>query len=169
MTQCYVQKLEKQLKWAYKQAFDYNSKHMQHNKDWYDCKVRCSKLIPGDLCLVCHMTFKGKHKIAERWESQVYEVTGQDSQSDPVYMVKNIETGEKRTLHRNCLFPISHRVDGEDDQSEPKENAVQPCPMADKSEVEVSEDEPLPSGRPVGEPEYTGPTTHSRVKVGADV
>ena len=99
----------------------------------------------------------------------MYEVTGQDSQSDPVFTIRNIETGEKKTLHRNCLFPISHRVNGEDDQSNPKGNVVLPFPMVDKSEIKVSEDKPLHRSKPLGKPEYTGPTTCSRARSGADV
>ena len=31
-------------------------------------KLKCSKLESGYLVLLCHKTFKGKHKIKDRWE-----------------------------------------------------------------------------------------------------
>ena len=49
------------------------------------------------------------------------------------------------------------------------ENVVLPLAMEDESRLEVLEDNPLHSSKPLGKPEYTGPTTHSRTKAVADV
>ena len=48
-----------------------------------------------------------KHKIAVRWESDIYIVVDQPNPDVPVYVVKKEDdSGAKRTLHRNLLLPI---------------------------------------------------------------
>ena len=44
------------------------------NKAWYSKKVRGATLQPGDQVLVRQVGFQGKHKIADRWEEDVYVV-----------------------------------------------------------------------------------------------
>ena len=54
-------------------------------------KVRCSKLDKGDLVLVRKRAFTGKHKIADHWENDIYEVMSLRNDGIPVLTVKNFK------------------------------------------------------------------------------
>ena len=62
-----------------------------------------------DRVLVRNVGVRGKHKIADRWEEEVFVVLGKPDPEIPVYTVKQ-ENGKGRTrvLHRNLLLPINH-------------------------------------------------------------
>jgi hypothetical protein len=54
------------------------------------------------------VAYDGKHKIADRWESEPYTVLSQPNKDIPVYKVQREDkSGRTRTLHRNLLLPIS--------------------------------------------------------------
>ena len=59
---------------------------MQHHKRHYDQKGRCVKLKPGDLIMACRKGFQGKHKIADHWEHDMYEIV-EKFNNTPVYKV----------------------------------------------------------------------------------
>ena len=49
---------------------------------------------------------EGRHKIADRWEQDIYDVVSKPNPDIPVFVVKKEDgTGRKRTLHRNLLMP----------------------------------------------------------------
>ena len=50
--QSYAHKLRAHLNWAFKVAKDVNEKESQRQKRYYDCKIRCQKLVIGDVVLV---------------------------------------------------------------------------------------------------------------------
>ena len=52
MTHKYVEKLKNKMKWAFKKATEISLKESARQKRYYDKKIRCSKLKPGDLVLV---------------------------------------------------------------------------------------------------------------------
>ena len=62
----YIQDLERRLKWSYKLAQEHMKTQAEKAKKYYDRRVRCSKLEPGDLVLVKKFGFRGKHKIHNR-------------------------------------------------------------------------------------------------------
>ena len=66
-------------------------------------------MLPGDLVLVKRKGFTSKHKIADKWESEPYEIVSQCSDGLPVYTV--MRNDRERTLHRNMLFPLALRHD----------------------------------------------------------
>ena len=111
----YVQDLERRLLWSHKLAQKHMEKQANKYKKYYDRKVRCSKLEPGDLVLVKRFGFKGKHKIQDRWENEVYELLESCHSSPLVFRIrKEDDTGNIRILHRNLLLPLRSRVlDGE--------------------------------------------------------
>ena len=113
-TKNYVEKLRRRLAWAFKKAQEVNEKERKRNKRNYDRKVRCSKIEKGDKVLVRQKAFKGKHKIQDKWEEDVYIVTSQPIQSCPVFKVQNERSGKTRTLHRNMLFPLRQELQCED-------------------------------------------------------
>lgn len=92
--------------------------------------------------LVKRLAFDGKHKIADRWEDDVYVILRQPNVDILVYEVQREDSaGRKRTLHRNVLLPvgiIAFNSDYSKDVSSP-EVADQPGNPTSNVEVELSE------------------------------
>ena len=63
-----------------------------------------------DLVLVTKTTWKGRHKIQDRWESDEYQVIGQPNPGIPAYEVKSVAGGRTRVLHQNLLLPLQGRI-----------------------------------------------------------
>lgn len=64
-----------------------------------------SSLEPGDRVLVRNVRLRGKHKLADRWEAEVYVVVSCTGDL-PVYTVcPERKKGPLRTLHRDLLLP----------------------------------------------------------------
>ncbi|KAJ8009461.1 hypothetical protein DPEC_G00089120 [Dallia pectoralis] len=100
----YVRNLKSQLENSYKVATE-NAKKTANNKTRFDKHVVDSTLKEGDRVLVRNVRLRGKHKLADRWESDVYVVQRQ-SGDVPVYVVKpETRDGPQRTLHRDLLLP----------------------------------------------------------------
>ena len=70
--QNYAQKLYSMLQWAYERAQENSKKESEHHKKYYDQRVRCAELKPGDLVRVRIKAVVGDHKIADQWESTPY-------------------------------------------------------------------------------------------------
>ena len=49
--------------------------------------AKSSKLLPGNLVLVKKKGFTSKHKIADKWETEPYEIVSQRSDGLPVCTV----------------------------------------------------------------------------------
>ena len=111
ITYKYVQELKSRLEYAFKKANDFCEKEAARTKQRFDGTAKHSKLVPGDLVLVRRKGFTMKHKIADKWESEPYEIVSQCSDGLPVYTVSR--NGRERTLHRNMLFPLAIRRDSE--------------------------------------------------------
>ena len=103
----YVTKLQERMEYAYKVAGTNSSKRASLNKGHYDRKVRDNKLEVGDMVLVRKVGFKGRHKLADKWEREPYVIVGIPDQNVPVYQVQLESTkGPIRTLHRNFILPF---------------------------------------------------------------
>lgn len=64
-----------------------------------------SSLNVGDRVLVRNVRLRGKHKLADKWDSEVYIVVNRAGEL-PVYAVKpEGKEGPLRTLHRDLLLP----------------------------------------------------------------
>ena len=72
--QSYAHKLHAHLNWAFKVAKDVNEKESQCQKRYYDCKMRCQKLVIGDVVLVKEKGSSGNYKINDKWELHPYTV-----------------------------------------------------------------------------------------------
>ena len=107
--QDYVDKLKHRLTSAYEKASEEAKKSAGRQKEYYDEKVRYSKLEVGDRVLVEKKGHRGKHKLADLWEHCPYVVTGQPVPDIPVYEVvkENARNSKPRTLHRNMLLPFT--------------------------------------------------------------
>lgn len=104
----YVFELRKRLEESYKLAAQEAEKAQMQQKKNFDLRARAAVLEVGDRVLVRKLAFEGKHKIADKWEDDVYVVGAQPNDDVPVYKVeKENGTGRSRTLHRNHLLPIS--------------------------------------------------------------
>ena len=112
--------------------------------------------MPGDLVLVKRKGFVTKHKIADKWETEPYEIVSQCSDGLPVYTVTR--NSRERTLHRNMLFPLALRRDS---------GSVLPC-LAEFENTENPDinqvDNFSNSDGEVGQPAYKGPQTRSRTR-----
>jgi hypothetical protein len=102
----YIKSLSERLKQAYDIAASNISKSHKIQKENYDIKCRAASLNPGDRVLVKITAYDGKHKIADKWENDAYEVIKQPVPDIPVYVVRRENSGHVRTLHRNLLLPI---------------------------------------------------------------
>ena len=104
----YVHTLQKHLEWAFKIAKEHIEKEVGHRKLYYDRKVHCMDIIPGDIVLVIQKVFGTQHKIEDRWELPVNKVLEQCGDG-PLYKVQKIggtEGKDLRVLHRNMLYPF---------------------------------------------------------------
>ena len=69
----------------------------------------------GDTVLVRVTTFKGHHKMHDRWEKREYVVEKWPYPNLPVYEVCPRDgEGHSQTLHRNYLLPINSNM-GQDE------------------------------------------------------
>jgi hypothetical protein len=69
------------------------------------------------------VSFEGKHKIADKWEEDVYTVLKQPNPTISMYVVrKDSGEGRKRTLHRNLLLPIGHLDSFQKSDTRPEPN-----------------------------------------------
>ena len=66
--QSYAKKLQARLQQAYQLAEKSAMKVCASNKRRHDLKVRENALVAGDRVLVKKCAFKGKHKLADKWE-----------------------------------------------------------------------------------------------------
>ena len=85
----------------------------------------------GDTVLVCVTTFKGHHKIQDRWENREYVVEKGPYPNVPVYMVHPRDgKGCSQTLHKNYLLPINPNIE-QDEKDKPMAavgNTTSPTP-----------------------------------------
>jgi hypothetical protein len=104
----YIDQLRKSLETAYQMAELKSISRKQHQKKGYDERVRGAVVRKGDCVLIRNVAFTGPHKLADRWQNEVYMVLDKPDPQIPVYVVQ--EEGAKsrpKTLHRNMLLPIS--------------------------------------------------------------
>ena len=67
----------------------------------YDRKANAISLESGDLVLAKSDTYKGKRKVKDWWEEELYEVEHQVAEGVPLYLVKKQQTGGSQVLHQN--------------------------------------------------------------------
>ena len=102
ITYKYVQESKKRLENAFQKANTFCKKEALRSKQRFDRTAKSSKLLPGDLVLIKKKGFTSKHKIADKWETEPYEIVSQRSDGLPVYIV--IRNDRERTLHHNMFF-----------------------------------------------------------------
>ena len=101
----YVHDLKDRLEESYRVAIENSSKIAQRNKLRFDKRVIESTLESGDRVLVRNVRIRGKHKLADKWEPDIYIVVKKAGDL-PVYSVRpEGQEGPLRTLHRDLLLP----------------------------------------------------------------
>ncbi len=83
----YMQSLKTQLQESYKLAQKNAAKTAVRNKVSFDCRVTESTLEDGDRVLVRNVRLRGKHKLADRWDSVVHVVVSRAGEL-PIYTVR---------------------------------------------------------------------------------
>ena len=66
----YVQNLREGIRWAHRKTNQFQQKKAQCHKQNYDKHSRAVALKARDMILVPATTFKGQHKIQNRWENR---------------------------------------------------------------------------------------------------
>ena len=68
------------------------------------------------MVLVRVKAFGTDHKIADKWEENVYRMVFQ-VRNTPAYQVENTKTLMRRVVHRNYIFPLRlHKLEPELEQ-----------------------------------------------------
>ena len=144
----YVHDLKTHLEESYKIATANAEKVMQRNKSRFDKHVKASDLSVGDRVLVRNVRLRGKHKLADKWEPDVYIVVKRAG-TLPVYTVRPENKDQpSRTLHRDLLLPCGYLPAS--DGSLPKKQPLRPKPLPDSdnpadADNPSDEDEIIPS------------------------
>ncbi|XP_033764211.1 uncharacterized protein LOC117345273 [Pecten maximus] len=103
----YVKALRSRMSYLFSLASKKARDSQSRQKADYDLRSREAVLEPGDRVLVKVLAFDGRHKLADRWEPDVYIVQRQPNEVIPVYTILREDgEGKNRTLHRNHLLPI---------------------------------------------------------------
>ena len=147
-TTMYAKDLKERLDQAYKIASKEGEKAAVRHKGIYDRKIRGSTVEVGDRVLVRKVGFTSKHKLANRWEDEVYEVLEQPDKSIPVFVVKcEGGSGKRRTLHRNMLLPVNFLPiqNSEESEHEKKKDSIPDeelsLRLSESDEEETSDEE----------------------------
>ena len=154
----HIKDLQKRLKVTYRVAQDAMKKAASRAKKHYDLHVRGSVAEVGDLVLVKLVGLTGKHKLADKWESEPYKIIRKPDGGIPVYVVQHCDgSGVKRTLHRNMLFPLALPLHSDETQDEDGAVAVDDSLSSDSASV--SED--VPRVRTRSQPELDDSSSES--------
>lgn len=116
----YVRNLKTYLEKSYHLASANAKKIGDKNKRRFDMRIRESTLDIGDRVLVRNLRFRGKHKLADRWESTIY-VVRKKAGDMPVYTISpEGQEGPLRTLHRDLLLPCGLLSEEDEEITKPK-------------------------------------------------
>ena len=108
------------------------------------------------MVLVKKRGFTSKHKIADKWETEPYEVVSQRSDGLPVYTV--VKNDRERTLHRNMLFLLALWHDIGSTLNDMGKSEILGNPV-----MEQVGNFPSSDGK-VDQPVYEGPQTQSHTR-----
>ena len=101
----YIANLQDHHSLAYQKVIKESRKSAARNKQSYDSQAHQATIQVGDLVLVRNLSIRGKHKLADRWEEDPYQVV-ECIPGLPVYKVQD-KDGKESVLHRNLLLSFS--------------------------------------------------------------
>ncbi|XP_038555072.1 uncharacterized protein LOC119888541 [Micropterus salmoides] len=146
----YVSDLRFRLEESYKIATSNAQKNADRNKMRFDKRVVNSTLEVGDRVLVRNVKLRGKHKLANKWEDDVYIVVKKAGDL-PVYTVKpESKDGPVRTVHRDLLLacgflPATTLTDEPPKQPSVMRRRTRQSPINEGEEEEFSDSEDMPA------------------------
>ena len=65
----------------------------ERQKQYFDRMANAISLEKGDLVLAKADAYRGKRKVNDQWEEELYEVEHQVAEGVPLYLMKNQWTG----------------------------------------------------------------------------
>ncbi|KAH3851362.1 hypothetical protein DPMN_093842 [Dreissena polymorpha] len=139
----YVQDLKQKLEVSWDIALKTLNKSREKQKNNYDKKVKASTINVGDKVLIKILAFSKPHKIADKFEQDVYQVIKQPNLNIPVYVVRK-KDGVEKTLHRNHLLLLEEKDMVGNKEEETK--SMKPVPRPRKS---VKDSVPLNTGKKI--------------------
>ena len=89
----YIAELCEWLWEAFKEAQAPSTSEAERQKWYYDRKANAFSLEPGNLVLAKANAYKGKRKVKDQWEEEMYEVECWVAEGVPSYVMKNQQTG----------------------------------------------------------------------------
>ncbi|XP_060557360.1 uncharacterized protein LOC132717812 [Ruditapes philippinarum] len=120
-TREYIDDLKERMERTRQIVEQHTDKAKQKQKKQYDKKIRGAKIEIGDRVLVKILAHReGKHKLADRFEEDIYKVIDQPRKEIPVFQVRS-PNGTVKTLHRNHLHPVNYLDDNEDNKDDTEE------------------------------------------------
>ena len=114
----YVQKLRRNLNYAFQKANKVANQQASKYKTSYDKSIRGPQLQEKDIVLVKIVAHKSRHKLQDKWEPEEYVVVEQPIAGTPVYRVQPVTGGNIRTLHRNLLLPLGVKLEPDYDSDD---------------------------------------------------
>ena len=116
--------VQKRLETAYRTVTKVVKVAAKRQEKGYNQKVRGQRIQKGDFVLVRNVGFKGKHKLADRWQQERYVVVDQPNKDIPVFRVSTENGKVTKVLHRNMLLPlclpledVDETIENQDEQS----------------------------------------------------
>ena len=103
----YIAKLCEWLWEAFMEVQVQSTSEAEKQKQYYERKANVISLETGKLALAKAEAYKGKRKVKDQWEEELYQVEHQVTDGIPSYLVKNQWTGCSWVLHQNLLFLIT--------------------------------------------------------------
>ena len=101
----FITKWDSSMKEAFQIANDKIKKSSNYNKKYYDSKIKYIDIDLGDRVLMKNVEKGGTGKLKSFWEKKIYEVIAKQDLI-PVYTIKSLEDGIKKTVHRNLLMKV---------------------------------------------------------------
>ncbi|XP_060594144.1 uncharacterized protein LOC132748508 [Ruditapes philippinarum] len=114
----YIEDLKTRMASTREIVKEFNDKARAKQKEQYDIKAKAARINIGDTVLVKILRYEGKHKIADKFEEEVYEVIDQPIPDVPVFKLRSVKSKKEKTLHRNHLHPVNYRKITDDADTE---------------------------------------------------
>lgn len=137
----FVARLRHDLAEAARIAQKHSRSEQARQAETYNHRAKGLPLAVGDQVLLANRGEKGKRKVADRWDSKVYEVLSVKPEIN-VYSIRDSETKKVKVVHRNLLLPVSFLPAGAGGLSEsncPSLAHSAPCDPEIPVEVQDSE------------------------------
>ena len=103
----YIAKLCEWLWEAFKEAQVQSTSEAGRQNWYYDKNGNAISLELGDLVLAKANAYKGRRKMKDHWEEELYKLECQAADGFPSYLMRNQWTGCSWVLHQNWLFLIA--------------------------------------------------------------